>query len=750
MDDMVLQAQKFINTTYAGVPGIPTVVEDGTTGWDVMYALTRALQYELGITALSDTFGPTTLGKLTTLYPVIDGTNTNANINRIVQSGLYCKGYDGSGISGSYDSTTGSSVTQLKANMGVAATFPGNGVTPKVFKALLTMDPYVLISGGSDQVRAIQQWMNASYINRANFFIIPCDGYFSRDVQKALMFAIQFAIGYDDATANGVFGPGTQAGLKANTLSVGSSGTFVQLFTAAMVFNKRSGAVFSSSFGSDLADAVSNFQSFVRLPVTGTGNFQTWASLLVSTGDPSRSGTACDCVTEVTADRAAALKASGYSIIGRYLTNVAGTTLNKKIQAGELDTIAGAGLRVFPIYQTYGGSVSYFNHSQGVADASAAIDAAQGYGFKRGTRIYFAVDYDALDADVTSNIIPHFQGIQDRFDQYAAGYKIGVYGPRNICSRVAASGATSASFVSDMSTGFSGNLGFSMPEDWAFDQISTISIGSGTGAIQIDNDISSDRDSGQNTFDPVPTQKLDVAFDTANRDALLADIRATMQSLGVDETTWYTNHSTEDALNVVLQYDSYITGLARSLKMRKSLIQVPIFWEYRKYTYLDDAANTFVQEYYSYMEQMEAWNNMPVWQQLITPVPEMPVGSREDASAGLGQIFAATAISARNYCSSVGITDEATLDASDWHTMETVWNNLYTDNEYNITTAALVHISDAHSIGQRVPGLDYTDAETQAVLARYNGTGDDATEYGVQNLSVYQTFEKYNAPARNL
>jgi hypothetical protein len=128
----------------------------------------------------------------------------------------------------------------------------------------------------------------------------------------------------------------------------------------------------------------------------------------------------------------------------------------------------------------------------------------------------------------------------------------------------------------------------------------------------------------------------------------------------------------------------------------------------------------------------------------------MPVGAREDASAGLGQIFAATAITARNYCSSAGTTNDATLDASDWHTMDTVWNKLFGDNEYNITTAALVHISDAHSIGQRTPGLDYSDAETQAVLARYNGTGADAAEYGAQNLSVYQTFEKYNAPARNL
>ena len=43
-----------------------------------------------------------------------------------------------------------------------------------------------------------------------------------------------------------------------------------------------------------------SFQSFVKLPVTGNGDFPTWASLLVSYGDQSRPGTACDGVTMIT------------------------------------------------------------------------------------------------------------------------------------------------------------------------------------------------------------------------------------------------------------------------------------------------------------------------------------------------------------------------------------------------------------------------------------------------------------------
>ena len=47
-----------------------------------------------------------------------------------------------------------------------------------------------------------------------------------------------------------------------------------------------------------------------------------------------------------------------------------------------------------------------------------------------------------------------------------------------------------------MSYGYSGNLGFRLPDNWAFDQISTVTLGSGIGAIEIDNNIASGRDLG--------------------------------------------------------------------------------------------------------------------------------------------------------------------------------------------------------------------------------------------------------------
>ncbi|HDX9614125.1 TPA: DUF2974 domain-containing protein, partial [Bacillus toyonensis] len=52
------------------------------------------------------------------------------------------------------------------------------------------------------------------------------------------------------------------------------------------------------------------------------------------------------------------------------------------------------------------------------------------------------------------------------------------------------------SFVSGMSPGYSGNLGFPLPTNWAFDQIKEYTIGSGNGSIGIDKNIKSGRDKG--------------------------------------------------------------------------------------------------------------------------------------------------------------------------------------------------------------------------------------------------------------
>ncbi|QTN01134.1 DUF1906 domain-containing protein [Sediminibacillus dalangtanensis] len=510
MDEMVLETQHWLNDTYGGRSGFNYVYPSGQTGWETMYGLTRALQLELGIINTADSFGPTTLNYLDVYGPISLSSNNdasnqqNVNIIKIIQGGLYCKGYSPGGITGYFGPGTDLAIKSIQSNIGLNELT--GVVTPKLFKAILTMDAYIVVNNGSSVIREIQQFLNRTYNHRKNFFFGPCDGHFSRDTQKALVYAIQYEEGLPDSVANGNFGPTTRSELPV--LELGDSDSdknFVRLYQASLIFNNQD-SPFDGVFSQEVANATRIFQEFAKLPVTGKADYQTWASLLVSTGDPNRRGDACDTSTEVTFKRGLAIKNAGYDIVGRYLTNAhIPDPLNKKIQPGELDQIFGAGLSVFPIFQTYGGDASYFGKNQGRADAIEAFNAAKEYGFPEGTTIYFAVDFDAMNYQITDNVLPYFKAVSERLTNLGGFYNVGVYGPRNVCIRVSQKGYATKSFVSGMSTGFSGNLGFPLPQNWAFDQISTIGVGAGESYIEIDNNIVSGRDTGVTNVNPEQT-----------------------------------------------------------------------------------------------------------------------------------------------------------------------------------------------------------------------------------------------------
>ncbi|WP_158850146.1 glycoside hydrolase domain-containing protein [Saccharothrix deserti] len=489
VDQKVLEAQQWVNATYGAVPGYTRCAEDGRTGWPTMHSLTRALQHELGITTLSDSFGPTTLAKLTERGPVGPGF-ADPNIVRIVQHALFCKGYwAGETTSGTYGATTQNAVVRMKADCGVTA---AGVLQPKWFKALLTMDAYILVSGGSTEVRAIQQWLNHRYLDRSTFFVVPCDGRFSRDVQVALMKAIQYESGIPDDQATGSFGPATRDALRRNTVGPGSPGTWVQLFSAACVFNgdvNGAATVFKAAWDDRLAEYVRVFQEFSALDRTGVGDYRTWAQLLVSTGDPDRPASACDTRFHISTARAQALRAAGYTVVGRYLDEDPTSTLNKELQPGELDAIFAGGMRVFPISQYDGRELTKFSYQQGYQHGLRAHERAVHYGFNRGTVIYFAVDFDATDEQITSNVLPYFHGVQAALANQGKRYVAAVYGSRNVCARVTNQAYARYSFVSGMSYGFSGNLGFPMPANWSFNQIKEFKFTSGTDTFDLDRDV---------------------------------------------------------------------------------------------------------------------------------------------------------------------------------------------------------------------------------------------------------------------
>ncbi|WIB65518.1 glycoside hydrolase domain-containing protein [Curtobacterium sp. MCBD17_040] len=513
-DQWVLASQQWLNKTFGSVSGWTKVTEDGVTGQGTENALIEGLQHLLGISPVVPSFGPTTWTDLQA-HGNVTGSDNSTWIT-LVQAALYCKGYSGASLDGIWSDTL-PSVQKLSADLGLSGTV--TGLTPKTFRALLSTDPAVKVTGGSDAVRQAQQYLNATYGSHTGFYYNATGGIFDRTTQQNLVRGIQYELGQSDSAADGAFGPGTGSQLKASTASVvrvGSTGKWVYLFKAALLFNGYP-VPFNGTFTSSDSAVVKQFQQFEGFTAaeqTGIGDYTTWAELIVSTGDPTRPGTAADMATTITADRAAALKAAGYTTVGRYLTNEQVTNpLDKNIKPGELATIFAAGLRLFPIFEEGGYALSWFTAAQGTADAERAYAAAVSYGIPAGATIYFAVDVDVIEADVEADIIPYFQAIATRMSErdYDNRYAVGIYGSRNTCALVSAAGLARASFIAGLSTGFSGNLGYPLPQNWTYNQIQTLTVGSGSGAVQIDKDVASGRDPGISSVNP--TGALDQLFD---------------------------------------------------------------------------------------------------------------------------------------------------------------------------------------------------------------------------------------------
>ncbi|MEK5210022.1 glycoside hydrolase domain-containing protein [Bacillus sp. FSL R5-0603] len=529
VDEMVLITQQWLNDTYSGKHGYNPVEESGKTGWDTIYGLTRALQIELGISEPADNFGPTTQRLFKPLKRQAPDSKPS-NMNFILQGALWCKGFNPGGFTGVFYEKTENAVKEFQKAAGL--TTQDGIVTTLIMKALLDMSAFKLVSGGDSRIRQIQQNLNRDYNDYIG--LMPCDGLYGRDTNKALIYALQKEEGMSTSVANGFFGNGTTS--LCPTLTPGDSRTgFVLIVQYALYCNGKSfdPGEFDGKYGVGVVSAVKAFQEFMCLPQTGYADMPTIKALLSSSGDTTRAASACDTATIITAEKAQTLRNNGYKTVGRYLTGNVRTSsglTSKALTSKELAVILDAGLKVFPIYQDGGYESSYFVKDQGTRDAYSAASAARRLGFPSGTTIYFAVDFDAYDYEVTDKIIPYFQEIKSAFTKMqtfptAPKYEIGVYGPRNICIRTAEAGLTKYSFVANMSTGFSGNLGYPMPNNWAFDQFYEGTIGSGSGSIGIDKDGFSGRDSGASNVNPPSDPVYDARLRT------LTDILSTIPAL---------------------------------------------------------------------------------------------------------------------------------------------------------------------------------------------------------------------------
>lgn len=149
------------------------------------------------------------------------------------------------------------------------------------------------------------------------------------------------------------------------------------------------------------------------------------------------------------------LKSSGRSFVCRYYANSG----KKRLTANEAKVLSSAGLRVVAVWEDgYPTKAAYFSYAKGVDDGSSAYHDAISLGQPSGSAIYFAVDFDASEAEVTGVISDYFRGIAAGFAAISQGapvYLIGVYGSGLTCSSIRTQDLAKYSWLS-LSTGWRG------------------------------------------------------------------------------------------------------------------------------------------------------------------------------------------------------------------------------------------------------------------------------------------------------
>ena len=500
--------------------------EDGVVTTLVMMGLVEALQIELNIGSVTGIFGNQTLAACPTLR-----LGDSGNIVRILQHGLFCKGYDPGLDYGNFDSQTEQAIRDMQNDAGLTGSMQHEYVLPILFQAILSMEWYKLVSNGDPVIREMQQTYNYYYQDYIG--ICPCDGVCSRSTVQAMIYVLQAMEHLPTDVANGNFGPTTRRccpnlpydgeALDYFNEKYGDAAIqrLTQLFQYALHCydakrgekNRFSPGTFNGKFTVSTSTSIQAFQRYVGLEPTGNVTLNEWMALFVSYGNQARPATAIDCYTRLSDAYLEKLKIDGFRIVGRYLTGdvvIDGKRVAKNLLRPEMRRIFAHNMRLFLIYQDAreymtendtADLYNYFTEERGYSDAEKAFCTAKVLGVPKDEIIYFAVDYDFMESEVYAKVVPYFKGINDYASKEGRSYRIGIYGSRNTCSIVANKGYSVSSFVSDMSSGYSGNMGYPLPDDWAFDQIDETSLYSYDGVFGIDRNVVSERYMGFTILD---------------------------------------------------------------------------------------------------------------------------------------------------------------------------------------------------------------------------------------------------------
>lgn len=546
-DQWVLEVQEWLNETYGSVSGFGKVIENGRTGWDTVYGLIRAVQHELGLTTLVNNFGPSTETAWNAQVPHILVEGNKDNIVKLIEGAFRCKGLGLGTFKDEYDTVyTEYGIKQLKALAGFQDPVNGNNTLfPSMWaKALFDMSAFVTVPGGSAKIRDVQQYLNRKYYLYTG--IRGCDGIYQRATNEAIIYGLQAEMGMGTGTANGFFGAGTTANCPTLSSTQGSQEN-IYLLQAALIVNDMYSGSFNGQWNASLSTAIRNFRNFMKIGNIGSdvADMPVIKALLTTTGDINRPTDTIDTSLQINTQALAnTLYSAGYRTIGRYLTGTVGNDFRPKyLTTNEIQILTQKGFSIFPIYQDGGWTHNYFaSPGQGWKDGRLAGAAAYSLGFKTGTTIYFACDYDVLGHEIDT-IISYMRDVQQAISMYFPQYNVSLYAPRNVCTRVmSAILEINTCFVSDMSSGFSANLGYKMPNNWAFDQYHETLL----GGIPIDKVAKSGIDPGQVSFDEPKHLDEDFVSEDVREAVLAAKAQEFSDGLELFENVFGANFKTKE------------------------------------------------------------------------------------------------------------------------------------------------------------------------------------------------------------
>jgi hypothetical protein len=146
------------------------------------------------------------------------------------------------------------------------------------------------------------------------------------------------------------------------------------------------------------------------------------------------------------------IASEGVQTIFRYYAS----TVNwKVITLSEAEAISNAGMQIGVVFED-GNNLDSFTEATGYDNATSAYTyATQTINQPYGSAIYFAVDLDVTDAQIQSDIIPYFRGIQEGFKESGIdqqSYKVGAYGCGSVINELLNEGLCEFRWLSESSS----------------------------------------------------------------------------------------------------------------------------------------------------------------------------------------------------------------------------------------------------------------------------------------------------------